>query len=62
MKYESFSVAEYEMKFNQLSHYTAYMITTEQAKRIKFEEGLQFKVKNEIMVQDITTMSYSLIG
>ena len=51
------SIAEYEVKFNQLSHYASFMIATERDKCQKFEEGLNYEIRSKITTSDLESFS-----
>ena len=47
------SVAQYEIKFNQLSRYAPQLISTERAKCSKFEEGLHIEIREALNFRDL---------
>ena len=47
------SVAEYEVKFTQLSHYALAMVATERDKCRRFEEGLKYDIRSKITPADL---------
>ena len=49
------TVAEYELKFKQLSVYAAHLVATEEEKCLKFEEGLTYKIRSKLTPYDIET-------
>ena len=51
------SVAEYEVKFDQLSRYAMHLIATEQDKCEKFEDGLWMEIKKGISIWDMHTFA-----
>ena len=54
MKQGTMSIAEYEVKFNQLS---SFMIATERDKCQKFEEGLNYEIRSKITTSDLESFS-----
>ncbi|XP_065861824.1 uncharacterized protein [Euphorbia lathyris] len=55
LKQGKMSVAEYEVKFNQLSTYVSSLVATEKDKCRQFEEGLRFEIRNRITAYDLET-------
>ena len=51
------SIAEYEVKFNQLSHYASFMIAAERDGCQKFEEGLNYKIQSKITTSELENFS-----
>ena len=49
------SVAEYEVRFTQLSHYAPMMVMTERDKCRRFEEGLHYDIRSRITLSDLRT-------
>ena len=49
------TVAEYELKFTQLSMYAGNLVATEVEKCLKFEEGLTYKIRSKLTPYDIET-------
>ena len=47
------SVAEYEVKFTQLSHYALAMVATERDRCRHFEEGLKYEIQSKITPGDL---------
>ena len=47
------SVAEYEVKFTQLSHYAKPMVATERDRCRRFEEGLSYDIRSRITPGDL---------
>ena len=47
------SVAEYEVKFTQLSHYALAMVATERDRCRRFEEGLKYDIRSKITPTDL---------
>ncbi|XP_074349376.1 uncharacterized protein LOC141689096 [Apium graveolens] len=47
------SVAEYEVKFTQLSHYAMAMVSTEMDRCRRFEEGLKYDIRSKITPGDL---------
>ena len=50
------SVAEYEVRFTQLSHYASVLVATERDKCRRFEDGLNYEIKRRLTLSD--TRSY----
>ena len=46
------TVAEYELRFDQLSRYAPHMIATERAKYLKFVSGLRYAIKDRLIARD----------
>ena len=46
------TIAEYEVKFDQLSCYATHMIATERAKCLKFVSRLRYEIKNRLTTRD----------
>ena len=44
LRQKSSTVAEYEMRFTQLSHYAPTMVATERDKCRRFEDGLHYDI------------------
>ena len=57
LKQKDMSVAEYGLKFTQLSVYAANLVSTEQEKCHKFEEGLSYNIRNRLTPYDLETFS-----
>ena len=55
LKQKDMSVAEYGLKFTQLSVYAANLVSTEQEKCHKFEEGLSYNIRNRLTPYDLET-------
>ena len=55
LKQNEMTVAEYELKFTQLSVYAANLIATEEEKCLKFEEGLTYKIRSKLTPYDMET-------
>ena len=51
------TIAEYEVKFDQLSRYAMILVATEQDKYNKFEAGLRMEIKKGISVSDMHTFT-----
>ena len=49
------SVAEYEVKFDQLSRYAMHLVATKLDKCTKFEDGLRLEIKKGISARDMQT-------
>ena len=48
LKQNNMTVAEYGLKFTQLSVYAANLVSTEEEKCQKFEEGLHYDIRNKL--------------
>ena len=57
LKQNDMTVAEYELKFTQLSVYVANLVATEEEKCLKFEEGLTYKIHSKLTPYDLETFS-----
>ena len=44
------TVAQYEAKFTELSHFALQLISTEEEKALKFQDGLKPYLKNKISI------------
>ena len=53
LKQNNMTVAEYELKFTQLSVYAANLVATEEEKCLKFEEGLTYKIRSKLTPYDL---------
>ena len=51
------TVAEYGLKFTQLSVYALNLISTEEEKCQKFEEGLSYDIRNRLTPYDLENFS-----
>ena len=51
------TVAEYEVKFDQLSRYAMHLVASEQDKCNKFEAGLRMEIKKGISTRDMHTFT-----
>ena len=51
------TVAEYGLRFTQLSVYAANLISTEEEKCQKFEEGLHYDIRNMLTPYDLENFS-----
>ena len=51
------SVAEYGLKFTQLSIYALNLISTEEEKCQKFEDGLQYDIRSKLTPYDLENFS-----
>ena len=51
------SVAENGLKFTQLSVYAAHLVATEEDKCQKFEEGLNYDIRNKLTPYDLEDFS-----
>ena len=57
LKQNNMSVAEYGLKFTQLSVYATNLISSEEGKCQKFEEGLHFDIQNRLTPYDLENFS-----
>ena len=56
LRQKSMTVAEYEVRFTQLSHYAPMMVATERDKYRRFEDGLHYDIRSRLTLSD--TRSY----
>ena len=56
LRQKSMTVAEYEVRFTQLSHYVPMMVATEWDKCQRFEDGLHYDIRSRLTLSD--TRSY----
>ena len=47
------TVAEYEVRFTQLSHYASVLVATEKDKCRRFEEGLNYEIRSKLTLTDL---------
>ena len=47
------SVAKYEVKFTELSHYASVMVATERDRCRRFEEGLKYDIRSKVTPGDL---------
>ena len=47
------TIAEYEVRFTQLSHYAPMMVATERDKCRRFEEGLHYEIRSRLTLSDL---------
>ena len=57
LKQNNMTVAEYGLKFTQLSAYAANLVATEEEKCQKFEEGLNYDIRNKLTPYDLEGFS-----
>ena len=55
LKQNDMTVAEYELKFTQLSVYATNLVATEEEKCLIFEERLTYKIRSKLTPYDIET-------
>ena len=53
LKQGTMTVAEYEVKFNQLSHYASSLVATDRDKCRMFEEGLRYELREKLTPADL---------
>ena len=53
LKQGNMTVAEYEVKFTQLSRYASSMVATERDKCRRFEEGLKYEIRIKITIGEL---------
>ena len=53
LRQRAMTVAEYEVRFTQLSHYVPMMVTTERDRCRRFEEGLHYDIQSRITLGDL---------
>ena len=58
LKQNNMMVAEYGLKFTQLSAYVANLVATEEEKCQKFEEGLIYDIRSKLTPYDLETFSW----
>ena len=49
------TVAEYEVRFTQLSHYASVLVAIEKDKCRRFEEGLNYEIRSKLTPTDLQT-------
>ena len=47
------TVAEYEVRFTQLSHYAPMMVATEKDRYRRFEEALIYEIRKQLTLSDL---------
>ena len=57
LEQEDMTVAQYETKFTELSYITPQLITTEEKKALKFQDGLKPYLKNKISILNLSIYS-----
>ena len=50
-------MAQYEVKFTELSHFAPQLIVTEEEKALKFQDGLKPYLKNKISILKLSVYS-----
>ena len=55
-------MAEYEVKFTQLSHYALMMVATERDRCRRFEEGLHYEIQNRLALSDVRNYQDLLVA
>ena len=53
LRQRDMNVAEYEVRFTQLSHYAPMMVTTDRDKCRRFEEGLNYEIRDRLTPGDL---------
>ena len=53
MKQKTMTVAEYEVRFTQLSHYAPMMVATDRDRCRRFEEGLNYEIRDRLTPGDL---------
>ena len=53
LRQRTMTVAEYEVRFTQLSHYAPMMAATERDRCRRFEEGLHYDIRSRITLGDL---------
>ena len=53
LKQRTLTVAEYEVRFTQLSHYAPMMVATEKDKCCRFEERLHYEIQKQLTLSDL---------
>lgn len=57
LKQRTMTVAEYEVKFQQLSHYAPMMVATDRDRCRRFEEGLNYEIRDRLTPGDLRSYS-----
>ena len=57
LKQDKLTVAEYGLRFTQLSVYMTNLITTKEEKCQKFEEGLHYDIRSRLTPYDLENFS-----
>ena len=55
LRQRGMTVAEYEVRFTQLSHYAPMMVSTERDRCRRFEEGLHYDIWSRLTLSDTRT-------
>ena len=53
LRQRTMTVAEYEVRFTQLSHYAPMMVATERDRCRRFEEGLNYEIRDRLTPADL---------
>ena len=53
LKQRTMTVAEYEVRFTQLSHYAPIMVATDRDRYRRFEEGLNYEIRDRLTPGDL---------
>ena len=53
LRQKTMTVAEYEVRFTQLSHYAPMMVATENDRCRRFEEGLNIEIRSQLTMSDL---------
>ena len=53
LRQRTLSVADYEVRFTQLSHYAPMMVATERDRCRRFEEGLHYEIQSRLALSDV---------
>ena len=55
LRQQTMTVAEYEVRFTQLSRYAPMMVATEKDRCRRFEEGLNYNIQSRLALSDLRT-------
>ena len=55
LRQRTMTVAEYEVRFTQLSHYAPMMVMTDRDRCRRFEEGLHYDIRSRLTLSDLRT-------
>jgi len=55
LKQENISVMEYANKFTELSRFAPEYVATDRMRMLRFEEGLAFYIRNQLVGQPVQT-------
>ena len=55
LRHRTMTVAEYEVRFTQHSHYAPMMVMTDQDRCRRFEEGLHYDIRSRLTLSNVRT-------